>query len=94
MTNTYNVPTKEKLLAFAEEISSEYDEIMHSEIYQYDPPISEVLLTLVEGRELDDSVREELSELYADWEASGYPLPPEDLEEVTEGGPPQKPNSP
>jgi len=83
----YEVPTKAHLLAFAEKIASEPEDLLESEYYDYSEDINELLLELREGDDLTDEVREELSDLYDEWESDGFPVAEEDEDAVQEGGP-------
>lgn len=83
----YEVPTKERLLAFAEKVVSDPDEVLESEYYDYSEDINELLLELREGDDLTDDVREELSDLYDEWESDGFPVAEEDEDAIQEGGP-------
>ena len=88
----YEVPTKDDLLAFAEKVASEPDEILESEYFDYSEEINELLQALRDGEELTDDVRGELEDLYDDWEADNFPVAEYDEDAIQEGGP--KPDEP
>ncbi len=81
------VPTKTQLLAFAEKVVSDPDEILESEYYDYSEDINELLLELRDGEDLSDVIRTELGDLYDEWEAEDFPVAEVDEDAVDEGGP-------
>lgn len=83
----YEVPTKDQLLAFAEKVVSDPDEILESEYYDYSEDINELLLELRDGEDLSDVIRTELKDLYDEWEAENFPVAEVDEDAVQEGGP-------
>lgn len=88
----YEVPTKDDLLAFAEKVVSDPDEILESEYFDYSEDINELLLELRDGEELSDVIRKELKDLYDEWEAENFPVAEVDEDAIQEGGP--KPEEP
>ncbi|WNN94995.1 hypothetical protein SEA_MAGRITTE_18 [Microbacterium phage Magritte] len=83
----YEIPTKEQLLAFAEKVVSDPDEILESEYFDYSEDINELLLELRDGEALSDVIRKELTDLYDEWEAEDFPVAVDDEDEIREGGP-------
>ena len=88
----YEVPTKDQLLAFAEKVASDPEEILESEYYDYSEEINEVLLELRDGEDLTDDLRADLKDLYDEWEAENFPVAEVDEDAIQEGGP--KPEEP
>lgn len=83
----YEVPTKDQLLAFAEKVVNEPDDLLESDFYDYSEDINVLLLELREGEELNDDVRGELKDLYDEWEAENFPVAEVDYDAIQEGGP-------
>lgn len=85
--NEFEVPTKDQLLAFAEKVVDDPDEILESEYFDYSEDINELLLELRDGEALSDVIRKELRDLYDEWEAEDFPVPEVDYDAEQEGGP-------
>jgi hypothetical protein len=86
MSDDYEVPTKAQLLAFAEKVAEDPDDLFDAEFTDYSEDINELLLELRDGEDLTDDIRRELSDLYDEWEAEDFPVAVEE-DSVDEGGP-------
>ena len=84
---TYEVPTKDQLLALAERVERADENLIEADFYDYSEEIAERLLAMREGLALTPELREELEELYEDWEDEGFPIPETDYDAEQEGGP-------
>lgn len=88
MTDEFvDVPTKEMVLTFAEEVAEGDPGILDAQFYDYSEQLTSLLFEIKEGRELSDEVREEISDLYDEWEEEGFPQEDEEGEFITEGSP-------
>lgn len=91
MTEEYDVPTKDQMLAFAERIGSDdAGDLLEFEFHQYSEDINDVLLEMREGMEYSNEIKEELSDLYDDWKSNGFPIEEVDYDALQEGGPEEK----